>query len=70
MLPHMTGIDLASRLCNIRNGLKVLFTSSYSPHALIHHGAIEESTPLLQKPFKIDTLAARVREMLDPLPVN
>lgn len=65
MLPSMTGLDLANRLTNLQRGLKVLFTSSYSPYALKHHGAIEASTPLLQKPFTLGALAAGVRETLE-----
>jgi two-component system cell cycle sensor histidine kinase/response regulator CckA len=65
MLPNMTGFELASRLSSIRGGLKLLFTSSFSPYALKHHGAVREDTPLLQKPFTVPTLASRVRETLD-----
>ncbi|MGI8743370.1 MAG: response regulator [Bryobacteraceae bacterium] len=68
MLPNMTGLDLAYRLSEVRNGLKVLFTSTYSRHALQHHGAIEEGTLLLQKPFTPEVLAVRLREMLEPAP--
>ena len=65
MLPSMTGLDLAKRLTTLQCGLKVLFTSSYSPYALKHHGAIEADTPLLQKPFTLRALAAGVRETLE-----
>ena len=65
MLPSMTGLDLAKRLTTLQCGLKVLFTSSYSPYALKHHGAIEADTLLLQKPFTLRALAAGVRETLE-----
>jgi CheY-like chemotaxis protein len=65
MLPGMTGLELSSRLNSLQSGLKILFTSSYSPYALKHHGAIEANTPLLQKPFTLGALAAGVRETLE-----
>ena len=65
MLPSMTGLDLANQLARMQVGLKVLFTSTYSPYALKHHGAIEADTPLLQKPFTLEALAAGVRNILE-----
>ena len=65
MLPSMTGLDLANQLAGIQVGLKALFTSTYSPYALKHHGAIEADTPLLQKPFTLQSLAAGVRNVLE-----
>lgn len=65
MLPSMTGRELANRLAHLQSGLKVLFTSNYSPYALKHHGAIEANTPLLQKPFTLAALAAGVRAILE-----
>lgn len=65
MLPNMTALELAGRLSGVRSGLKVLFTCAFSPYALKHHGAVQEDTPLLQKPFTAAALAASVREALD-----
>ena len=63
MLPSMTGLDLANRLAAMHLGMKVLFTTTYSPYALKHHGAIEANTPFAAEPFTIESLATGVQNV-------
>jgi hypothetical protein len=39
--------------------------SGYSQGAVVHHGELEPGVELIQKPFTLEGLATRVREVLD-----
>jgi PAS domain S-box-containing protein len=63
VMPQMRGGELARRLREARPGLKTLFMSGYlDGEALL--GA-DGSAAFLQKPFTLDELAHKVRELLD-----
>lgn len=65
IMPEMNGRELANRLLRLRPGVKLLFMSGYTGNAIAHHGILDEGVHFIQKPFAIDDLAARVREVLD-----
>jgi two-component system cell cycle sensor histidine kinase/response regulator CckA len=69
IMPGMSGRQLADRLRELRAGMKVLFVSGYTDDAIIRHGMLEPGIAFLQKPFTPESLAAKVRQVLDaPLP--
>ncbi|HKJ00344.1 MAG TPA: PAS domain S-box protein [bacterium] len=61
----MSGVQLAHEAQRRRPGLKVLYTSGYTENAIIHHGRLDEGVELLEKPYRIETLAHKVRTVLD-----
>jgi PAS domain S-box-containing protein len=65
VMPLMNGPDLAKQLAAKRPAMKVLFMSGYTSKAAIHHGMLDPAIPFLQKPFTLDLLALKVREVLD-----
>ena len=69
VMPEMNGRELALMLQAQRPSLRVLYTSGYASHVLLEKGDLSETTSFLQKPFPLDVLACRVREMLDVVPV-
>lgn len=64
----MTGAVLAERACQLRPGLKVLFTTGYARNAIVHQGRLDPGVELITKPFAYADLAARVRDILDARP--
>ncbi len=65
VMPQMNGRQLADRLCAMRPGLPVLFMSGYTDGAIMLHGMLESGLAFLQKPFTPQSLARRVRQVLD-----
>ncbi|RPH53553.1 MAG: response regulator, partial [Acidobacteria bacterium] len=65
MMPEVTGPELARRAAHIRRDLKVVYMSGYTDKAIVHHGVLAAGAAYIQKPFTPDTLARKVREVLD-----
>ncbi|MEX0717814.1 MAG: ATP-binding protein [Planctomycetaceae bacterium] len=67
LMPGLTGPELMSR---VRHAAPfpppaVLYMSGYSEATLLERSSEEELRPLLPKPFRVDVLLRRVREVLD-----
>src|SRR6185295_2060742 len=65
VMPGMDGRELADRLGPIHPETRCLFMSGYTDDAVVRRGVREQGMPFLQKPFSIDALALKVREVLD-----
>jgi CheY-like chemotaxis protein len=65
VMPGMNGRQLAAAASAKLPGLKVLFTTGYTRNAIVHNGVLDPGTAVLQKPFTLDQLAAKVRGVLD-----
>jgi len=65
VMPQMSGRQLAEQLKQVCQDFKVLYMSGYTDNAITHHGVLEEGMNYLQKPFTVDGLARKVREVLD-----
>jgi two-component system, cell cycle sensor histidine kinase and response regulator CckA len=66
VMPGLNGRVLAETLRTVRQDMKVLYISGYTDDASVE-GELEAGCPLLDKPFTRDTLAKRIRELLDPM---
>ena len=66
VMPGMRGPEVANRLSSARPGIKIIYMSGYTEGAFGSGGGEElnQTAPVLQKPFKLDHLAARIREVL------
>ena len=65
IMPGKSGLELAEALRSRDPGLKVLFQSGYTGEAMLRHGIVKPEMAFLKKPFALDTLAKKVREVLD-----
>jgi DNA-binding NtrC family response regulator len=65
VMPQMNGRELWEKLAAERPEMKVLFTSGYTDDMVVRSGIRNEETNFLQKPFAIDTLIEKVRQVLD-----
>ncbi|MDP2971891.1 MAG: ATP-binding protein, partial [Deltaproteobacteria bacterium] len=65
VMPEMSGRELANRLIPFHPKMKVLYMSGYTDSAIVHHGILDKGVNYIQKPFTVDGLARKVREVLD-----
>ena len=64
VMPGISGEALAQRLTAGRPGTRVLYISGYTDDLIRQHGFTLASGHFLQKPFSVDDLARKVREVL------
>jgi two-component system cell cycle sensor histidine kinase/response regulator CckA len=64
VMPGMSGRELSARLCESCPQTKVLYLSGYTEDAIVHEGVIDPDTAFLQKPFTLQALSRKVREVL------
>jgi DNA-binding response OmpR family regulator len=65
VMPGINGRELANRARELQPNIRVLFMTGYSQDAFVHQGRMDPEIELIEKPFRSERLAARVRAMLD-----
>jgi CheY-like chemotaxis protein len=66
-LPGRNGRELADELARTHSHMPVLFVSGYTRDAIVQNGMLEPGVHLLNKPFTMDELAAKVREVIESM---
>lgn len=64
VLPETNGRQLADMVRQKRPDVKVLFTTGYTRNAIVHNGVLDHGVNLLPKPFTIDQLALKLKDVL------
>ena len=70
VMPAMNGRDLYDTVAKFQPEIKCLFVSGYTRDIVAHHGILENGLNYISKPFSMDELAAKLREILDGKPVS
>lgn len=65
VMPGLGGKGLVAQLKDARPGIRALFISGYTDNVISHHGILDSNIDFLQKPFTIEGLIRKVREVLD-----
>jgi CheY-like chemotaxis protein len=64
MMPGMGGREMVQELAKARPATKVLYLSGYTEDAILNDGSVDQATAFLQKPFTLQNLSRKVREVL------
>ncbi|TRW15189.1 CHASE3 domain-containing protein [Glacieibacterium frigidum] len=70
VMPGRNGRELAEAAQALRPGLPVLYTTGYTRNAVVHNGMLDAQVAFLSKPFSVEALAVKVRQVLDGGGVN
>lgn len=60
----MNGRQVADAGRALRPGLKVLFITGYAEGAVLGQGTLEKGMHVMTKPFALDGLATRIRNLI------
>jgi DNA-binding response OmpR family regulator len=64
VMPGLSGPEVATRLHTMRPDTKVLYMSGFSTEVTVVHG-VATGDPLLVKPFSLETLGRKVKEIVE-----
>ncbi len=65
VMPGLTGRELAERIETARPEIRVLFMSGYTDKTVITNRQLQSGKAFIQKPFALELLAVKLRELLD-----
>ena len=68
VMPKMSGHELVSRLAPARPEMRVLYMSGYPDYSGARRPSGDSGIPILEKPFAMNNLACKVREVLEAQP--
>jgi len=68
VMPKMSGHELVSRLVPARPEMRVLYMSGYPDYSGARRPSGDSDIPILEKPFVMNNLACKVREVLEAQP--
>ncbi len=64
VMPEVNGRELADAVHARRPDLPVLFTTGYTRNAIVHNGLVDADVQLLAKPYTLEQLALKVRQVM------
>ncbi len=65
VMPHVRGPEVALKLASARPDIKIIYMSGYTEGEISAIGGESNVAQILQKPFELDFLAAKIREVLE-----
>lgn len=64
VMPEMNGRELASHISKMRPEIRCLYMSGYTADIIAHKGVLDMGINFIQKPFTVQALAAKIREVM------
>ncbi len=64
VMPDMNGRKLADEAVKRRPGLRVIYTTGFTRNAVVHNGVLDPGVNFLPKPFTLQQLGEKIREVL------
>ncbi|OGR96539.1 MAG: hypothetical protein A2016_00785 [Elusimicrobia bacterium GWF2_62_30] len=65
VMPGMNGRELAKEIAARKLAGRTLFMSGYTDDAIVEHGVLEPGIAFIYKPFSVEALSEKLREVLD-----
>ncbi len=65
VMPGMNGRKLADEIAARFPAAKVLFTTGFTRNAVVHNGVLDHGVNFIAKPFTLEQLARKLRDVLD-----
>ena len=65
VMPKMNGRQLVDEALKLHPSLRVLYTTGYTRNAIVHNGVLDPDVNLIMKPFTLQQVAAKVRDVLN-----
>jgi PAS domain S-box-containing protein len=65
VMPLMNGKELQARIAGMKPGIRTLFMSGYMADIIANRGIIDEGVNFISKPFSLQTLTQKVRQVLE-----
>jgi signal transduction histidine kinase len=65
VMPRMSGTDLSEKLQSIRPETRVIYMSGYTADAIVRNGILRQNINFIEKPFSLESLGKKVRQVLD-----
>ena len=65
VMPEMNGRELAGQITALYPDIRLLFMSGYTADVIAHQGVLDDGVAFIQKPFSMEDMMAKVREVLD-----
>ncbi|MBY5810742.1 ATP-binding protein [Rhizobium leguminosarum] len=65
VMPQMSGRQLADIVQEKWPTIRILYTTGYTRNAIVHNGVLDHGVSLLAKPFSLEQLAHKIRELLN-----
>jgi len=65
IMPGMNGKELAEEIAKIYPDAEILYASGYTSEHIVHSGSLEPGVQFIQKPYSIQSLSRKIRDVLD-----
>ena len=65
VMPEMNGKELFQAVSALYPEIRLVYMSGYSDDVIAHHGVMDAGVHFIQKPFAVNALVSKIREVLD-----